>query len=253
MTKEEQLLKKRFIELSKISYNRSIPVFSNFLNLNEQNILYSALPELIIKDFKLYGGYSFAERQMAAFIPDAFCYGENDIFPIKVIKITPVNSKFADKLTHRDFLGALINLGIERGKLGDIIVKENKAYVFCSDKLAAYIMEQLFKIKHTNVSLEESELKEFEYVPEFKIMKGSVASERIDSMLTVCCACSRSEAVSHIMAREVFINGRLVEANSINVKEDDRISVRGVGKFIFSKVISETKKGRIYVEIKKYI
>jgi len=94
---------------------------------------------------------------------------------------------------------------------------------------------------------------ELDIEPEFKILKGSVSTARIDSVLTVCCNTSRSEAVETIMAKKVFINGRLVEANSVILKDHDVISIRGVGKFIYSGVLSETKKGRIYIELKKYI
>ena len=68
MTKEELLLKKRLVELSNIAFNRNIPVFTDFLNLNELNILYSTRNELYTSEFKAYGGYESAERQMVAFV-----------------------------------------------------------------------------------------------------------------------------------------------------------------------------------------
>jgi RNA-binding protein YlmH len=253
MTKEELLLKKRLVELSNTAYNRNIPIFSDFLNLNELNILYSVTKELYTSEFKVYGGYETAERQMVAFIPDAFCCDIRELYPITVVKIRPLNKKYSDNLTHRDFLGAIINLGIDRSKVGDILVKENEGFIFCNEKLADYIIEQLTRIKHTSVMAIATKLGDYSYEPEFKIIKGSIATARIDSVLTVCCATSRSEAVEYIMSKKVFINGRLIEANSEILKNNDIISVRGVGKFIFTGVISETKKGRIYIEIKQYI
>ncbi len=253
MTKEELLLKKRLVELSNTAFNKNIPVFTDFLNLNELNILYSTTKELYTSTFKAYGGYESAERQMIAFIPDAFCCEINELYPITVLKIIPLNKKFSDSLTHRDFLGALINLGIDRSKLGDILVKENEAFIFCNEKLAGFLIEQITRIKHTSVRAIETKLGDFHFEPEFKMMKGSISTARIDSVLTICCGTSRSEAVEYIMSKKVFINGRLIEANSITLKNGDVISVRGIGKFIYTGVLSETKKGRVYIELKKYI
>ncbi len=253
MTKEETLLKKRFIELSNVAFNRGIPVFTDFLNLNELNIFYGITRELHTVTYQAFGGYESAERQMIAFIPDAFCCDFEKLYPITVIKITPVNQKFADTLTHRDFLGAMINLGIDRSKVGDILVKENEAIIFCHEKLTNFFAEQLIKVKHTNVSVTVEKLGNFNYEPEFKIIKGSISSTRIDSAVALCCATSRSQAVDQIIGKKVFLNGRLIEANSEMIKENDIISIRGVGKFVFTGILSHTKKGKVFVEIKKYI
>lgn len=253
MTKEETLLKKRFIELSNAAFNRSIPVFTDFLNLNELNIFYSISRELSAVRYQAFGGYESAERQMIAFIPDAFCCESEDFFPISVIRISPLNQKFADTLNHRDFLGAIINLGIDRSKVGDILVKGNEAILFCHEKLADFFIEQLIKVKHTNVKVAVDKLGDFHYEPEFKQIRGSISSTRIDSVLTLCCNTSRSQAVDYIMGKKVFLNGRLIEANSETIKEDDIVSVRGVGKFVFTGILSHTKKGKVFVEIKQYI
>jgi RNA-binding protein YlmH len=253
MTKEETLLKKRFVELGNAAFNRNIPVFTDFLNLNELNIFYSTVRELNTVKCQAFGGYESAERQMIAFIPDAFCYELEELFPLSVIKITPINQKFADILTHRDFLGAIVNLGIDRSKVGDILVKENEAILFCHEKLADFFVEQLTKVKHTNVRVMVDKLEDFEYEPEFKLLKGSISSTRIDSVLTLCCSTSRSQAVDYIMGKKVFLNGRLIEANSELIKDGDVISVRGVGKFVFTGILSQTKKGKVFVEMKQYI
>ncbi len=254
MTREEELLKKRLIELSNNAYYRESPVFTDFLNLNEQNIFHTIQNELAPVKTICFGGYESAERQMVAFLPDAFLMKfDNSNYPMEIVCIEPANAKFADTLSHRDFLGAILNLGIERCKIGDIIIEENKAYIFCSNKLSQFLIDELRKVKHTIIRTRISDLKDFKYEPQLKVLKGSVASVRIDGVLTVCANCSRGDAVDLINAKKVFVNGRLVEANSYNLKNEDVISVRGLGKFIFSGIISETKKGRYYIEIKKYI
>ena len=109
MTKEELLLAKRFLDLSRQAEQKDIVVFSEFLNLNELNIFKQEIPNLY-SGFEISGGYELSERQMIAFIPDALCYAWD--YPIACLKITPVNKKFAESLTHRDVLGSLMNLGI---------------------------------------------------------------------------------------------------------------------------------------------
>ncbi len=98
-------------------------------------------------DYATFGGYDGAERAVAAF-GNGCQYAE---FPVKIIKAEPLSQKFADKLSHRDFLGSLMGLGIKRNVLGDIVIKENTGYIFCLDSIADYIVQNLDKVRHTGV------------------------------------------------------------------------------------------------------
>ena len=117
MNKEEQLLEKRLIELSNLAFSRDIVTFSDFLNLNELNILHRTPKDQFKARFETYGGYELAERQMVAFLPDAFSlYPVEEIdFPYETIAIVPLQKKFAEEFSHRDVLGAVLHLGLERG------------------------------------------------------------------------------------------------------------------------------------------
>ena len=128
MTKEEMMLQKRLVELSRIAYQRGIVTFSDFLNLNELNILHTTPKDQFLCRYETFGGYNLAERQIAAFLPDALYYEYE--YPVQQIEITPMNRKFAEELTHRDYLGAIMNLGIERCKLGDILTTKERAILF---------------------------------------------------------------------------------------------------------------------------
>lgn len=146
---KEELFEKRMIELGKKSYYGGILTFSDFLDLNQQNILHSlSFSDTGIK-LKMFGGYESAERQMAAFVPDALSYEQD--YPISCIKIEPLNRKFSDDLTHRDYLGAILNLGIDRSKIGDILIDQNCGYVFCHDSMAEFLTEEISRIRHTSV------------------------------------------------------------------------------------------------------
>ena len=258
MEKEEVLLRKRLIELSNLAYQRGIVMYSDFLNLNELNILHTTPKDLFPAPYKTFGGYAFSERQMAAFLPDAFYLyaSEEELFqayPITTVRIAPLMKKFAEPLNHRDYLGALLNLGIERCKLGDILVEESQAFLFVSDTLSSFITEELTRIRHTTVMASVCKSGDFEYEPKFEEIKGTVASVRLDSLLALAFNSSRSKLTALIEGGKVYVNGRLITSNGYQVKEDDIVSVRGFGRFTYKGIISETKKGRYYVSVYKYI
>ena len=129
MDKEESFLKNRFSDLANSSYNRNIYTYTDFLNLNEISILNSYKNQLPPVNVELAGGNDYAERRIAVFSPEDIYYTQD--LPIKLIEIAPINSHYADKLSHRDVLGAILNLGIVRNKIGDIFLKDNQAYVYC--------------------------------------------------------------------------------------------------------------------------
>lgn len=251
MQKEELLLQKRLIELSKVAFQRGIVTYSDFLNLNELNILHTTPKQDFFSCYEVFGGYEFSERQMVAFIPDALCYEKE--YPISVLKIAPTQKKFAEQLTHRDYLGAIMNLGIERCKIGDILLEGDTAVLFVHRALKQFVMDELYKIRHTSVVVTEVEEQDFFYQPNTKELKGTVSSLRLDSLISLAFASSRSKLVTYIENGKVFVNGKLITSNGYQIKENDIVSVRGLGRFQFKESLSQTKKGRYYVAIDLYI
>lgn len=251
MTKEEQLLEKRFLELANTAYQKSIPLYTDFLTLYEQDIFLRLKTKLPPIYTLLDGGYPLAERKMVCFYPDQEVSYRKP--PIKTIELSPVNPKFSDNLTHRDYLGALMNLGIERAVLGDIVFDENSTFLFCKENMVEYMIENLSFIKHTNISCKEVELTNLDFSIKYEEIKGSVATTRLDSVLSLAFGGSRSKLSAYIEAKKVFVNSRLIESNSYMLKDNDMVSVRGLGKFIFEETVGLTKKGRSYITLKKYI
>ena len=145
MTREEQQLEKHFRDLACTAYQRGIAVFSDFLNLNELNIFQSLRPEFSYLKMESFGGYELAERQIAVFRPEAPVFYAD--YPICCLKITPLNAKFAESLNHRDYLGAILNLGLERTCLGDILVEADAAYLFCLERMTDFIRVRFSRIK----------------------------------------------------------------------------------------------------------
>lgn len=144
----------RFKELADRSYNKGQFTFTRFLSLAELSAFKYEESNLKYASPVIYGGYEEAERVLIRFgNKDELGYEEQ--FPIDILEITPLAEKFADDLTHRDFLGALMSLGIERELLGDIIVRGKKAYLFCLESISDYIIENLMSVKHTSVSVKK--------------------------------------------------------------------------------------------------
>lgn len=251
MNKEETLLQKRLIELARTAYIRGIITFSDFLNLNELNILHTTPKHLFQSQYVTYGGYGLSERQMVAFLPDALYYAFQ--YPFRILEIQPLNRRFSEELGHRDYLGAVMNLGIERCKLGDIMIDGEKALLFVREELADYVIENLTRIKHTSVQVHTAPELAASYEPRYEELKGTVASVRLDSVLSLAYPLSRSKLTAYIEGGRVFVNGKLITSNGYRLKEGDIISVRKMGRIVYDGVLSETKKGRYLAAIRRYL
>ncbi len=257
--KDVLLLEKRFTELSRNAYQRDIITYSDFLNLNEQNILHTLPKDRLYTRFMSFGGYDTAERQMAAFIPDALYlrWGkkepENIDYPFRALRISPLNKKFAGELSHRDYLGAVLNLGIERSRTGDILIDGESALIFVHRDIANVVSGELTRVRHTSVRADELPLSKISYTPSYEEIRGTVASVRLDSLLALAFSSSRTRLTGLIEGAKVYVNGRLVTSNGYQPAEGDVISVRGMGKFRFENSGSRTRKNRIMVVIFKYV
>lgn len=247
----EDFFLKRMEELAKMSWHRDMVTFSDFLNLNEQNMLHSRCFRFPGVKLEAGGGYENAERQMIAFHPDALVF-EGD-YPIDCLRIRPAAAKYAEKLTHRDYLGALLNLGVDRGVIGDILVKENDAWFFVHRRMSEFFLDNLTRVRHTQVRISRVEHPEELPGPSFEEVSGTCASPRLDALIALAFRESRSSMVSFIEGGQVFVNGKLVTSNGYEPQEGDIISVRGRGRFLFDGVSRQTKKGRLGVRLRKYV
>ena len=148
---DEQFLEKRWMELAKRSYEQSCYTFSEFLDESQLSFFLQVMKRNQYIAFTTFGGYDESERQMIRF-GSADIFGYEVPFPIAAIHIKPLIAKFSDELSHRDFLGAIMNTGIERDIVGDILVQNNECYFFCTEKMAPYLLGEIKTIKHTHIS-----------------------------------------------------------------------------------------------------
>lgn len=249
--KEVQNLRNRLHELAEKSFQQNIFTFTGFLGLSEQDVFWRMEPELTYAGYTLSGGTQGADRQIIRF-GNVQEFGYEVPFPVVCLHIRPLAAKFADRLSHRDFLGALMNLGIERSVLGDIRVKETEAYLFCLETMAEHICRNLEQVRHTHVSCRIT--RDCAAVPqeEPELCSVQVSSLRIDAVLSKLYNKSRSDCLLLFHAGRVFVNGRLCENNSKVLKAGDIVNARGYGKFVVNGEIRETRKGKLCVETAVY-
>ena len=232
--KEIQQLKNRIRELADKSYNQNQYTFTGFLGLAEQDALWQVEREVKFAGITLYGGREEAERKILRFGSEAEL-GYEQPFPICCIRIRPLSAKFADKLSHRDYLGALMNLGIERSTIGDILPGEGEAFLFCLDTIAEFVCDNLEQIRHTHVKCEVVDAAAEVPREEPLTQVIQVASPRVDAVIA-----------------KVYVNGRLCENNSKPLETGDVVNARGYGKFRISGEPHATRKGKLAIEAEVY-
>lgn len=237
-------------DLSDRSKNRGIYTFSSFLTLDEQSVLLSMKKELCTVTF--FGGTDGCERVCARF-GSADDLGYEQPFPIACVGISPLNDKFADELSHRDVLGAVMSLGLERAQIGDIAVRDKRAFVFVNDGKAEYVCENLTKIRHTDVKCHICEFDPSEPLYKTEPQTVITASDRLDCVIGAAYNLSRSDVGELFESGRVFINGREVRSPSSHARSGDIVSVRGKGRFVMRGETARTKKGRTVILIEKYV
>lgn len=244
----EELLKKRFAELARKCYQNNQYTFTDFLSLADMAGFYEMERELSYVSYTIWGGSELCERVMVRFGSEEFL-GYTEEFPIVCLEVKPLAQKFADQLSHRDFLGALMNLGIERSTLGDIFIVGNAGYIFCMDSMASYITENLTRVRHTTVMSKQVEDPPALSESDKQEIVVQIASKRVDGVIAKVYKLSRNESLELFRQKKIFINGRLCENNSQLLKKQDKVSVRGYGRFEFAEEMNMSKKGKLNVKV----
>lgn len=244
----EKIFKDHMADLSSRASRGGYYTYSDFLSLAEQDILSRTKTEV---GFSFYGGYGNAERKIAVFgSEDDFGYSEE--IPIACIEVTPLSQKYADALSHRDFLGSVTGLGIKRDVTGDIVIHENTAYIFCLETIADFIIKNLKKVKHTDVKCNRVSSLPEEIESRKEDMTVFSSSERADAVVAAVLNISRNESEKLFSQKLVFSDSKIIEKPDMALKEGSIISVRGHGRFLYCGISKTTKKGRLCINIQMY-
>ncbi|MBZ4646555.1 MAG: hypothetical protein PWR27_1331 [Petroclostridium sp.] len=249
-TSEDKLFVSKVLDQAVMSLKYHEERFTSFLDPYQQNLLIQKLKNINGLDIHCWGGYEEAERKIISIFPDYMSPAEI-CYPISILEAAGSNF---NKLSHRDFLGAVLALGIKREKIGDILINDTLSYIFTVSDISQYILMNLNKVANSNVVLKEVDIQKVA-IPQkkYKEIHGTVATLRLDSVLSVALGESRSKVLPYIHSEKVNVNWELSNSPSQVLREGDVISVRGHGRMLLDTVGGITRKGRINITIKRFI
>lgn len=248
---DDKLLLAKLWDKITAGMRKNIIASTGFLSPREQEMARFLFGEQ--EGLRFFGGYEDAERKMLIYLPD---YLDKDALTDTDSPIACLRCTFhqGDSPSHRDFLGALMGEGISRDTLGDICVGQGSCDFFVTREIAPYILQNFTGAGRTKVHLKEIAITEAEIPePETKEIRDTLASLRLDCVISSGFRIGRSLACQYIAAGKAAVDGLPCEKPDKTVSAEAKISVRGLGKVRLTSVNGETKKGRISVTIHKYI
>lgn len=264
--KEQKLFYARLDDLERRA-NGGVVAHSFFLTPSEA---YKAEKYFTVKGNKdricFFGGYLSAQRKQIFLLPeylsdsvdvndaDALILAIEDEFCASVSALRIKGSGFRE-LSHRDYLGSILSLGIERSAIGDICISgASEATVFCAPEVEGLILYELSSVGNDKVKVEKVALDyHMESTQRFLPIRDTVASDRLDCVVAAILNLSRERAQNLIKGGFVEHNYETAEKIDARVENGDTLSARGYGKFIVRDITEETKKGRIRLFAEKYI
>ena len=250
-TPEDKLLLAKLWDKIHGGIRRNVLANTGFLTPREQEMaryLFGNLEGLVY-----FGGYADAERQMLVYVPE---YMEESSLLEDDSPLVCLHAQFyeADAPSHRDFLGALMGAGIARETIGDICVGKDSCDFFVTAEMSAFVLQNLLSAGRASLHMQKIPLTALQLPqPETKEIKDTLASVRLDSVISSGFRIGRSLAVQYVHAGKVAIDGLPCERPDKVIPQGAKISVRGLGKIRLTTIGGQTKKGRISVIIDRYI
>ena len=248
---EDKLLLAKLWDKINAGIRKNIPANTCFLSPRELEMARFLFGEP--EGLYTFGGYGDAERKMLVYLPE---YLEMDALYEEDAPLVCLRATFfdGDTPTHRDFLGALMGAGVARETVGDICVGKGSCDFFVTREIAPWLMQNFYSAGRTKFRLSQIPLTEASIPePEIKEIKDTLASLRLDALISSGFRIGRSLASDYVNAGKAAINGLPCTKSDKTVAEGDKISVRGLGKIKLQQVNGQTKKGRISVVIHRYV
>lgn len=245
----DKLFEARICDMYRRCERDFAPVYSHFFDERqcaEAERICSRRNDLL---YMLWGGFDEAQRKMLCIYNEYCSDFVKDEFPMKCLTFS---FRKEDKLSHRDFLGTFMGMRLKRETIGDIIIADGIAQVFVTDTAARLISGLPGKIGRVGVKISDCEPFSLRIEQEFQEIGGTVASLRLDCVVSLAAKVSRENAARLIRSEKVSVNHFPILSVSHELREGDIFAVRGSGKFILSNVNGITKKGRIHLVLRKY-
>jgi RNA-binding protein YlmH len=251
---EDRLVLAKLLDKAGFTAKTNKPAHSEFLDPHQASLAERFLSSMDACEYRLFGGFPGAERVIALFYPDFADDDEREEYSETVLKVLEIKPNASESLSHRDYLGALMALGIKREVIGDIIVEEEKCDIVVLSDISGYIASNLFKVGNTGVDLAIIDIMDLS-VPAAKAVeiKTTVAALRLDSVCAPAFGISRSRAAEYIKAGRVNLNWEMTQNPDKPVREGDTISLKGKGRAILEKVGGKTRKDRLAINISKLV
>lgn len=230
---------------------------SGFLDLRQQSLVKERYRYDSAVEF--YGGYEDAERRICVFKPEWISQSAAEYFADNeednpIVWIRAYRQAGSRALSHRDYLGSLVGMGLKREKIGDILVREDGADIAVLRDISEFLLYNYEKAGRTSLKLEIVSSSDIKLPPlRFKEISDTVASLRLDSVLSSVFGISRAKAAEAVRKGITFVNSSQIVKPDFNVNEGDRLVIRGLGKARLAKIGGNSKKGRTYIKIEKYL
>lgn len=251
---EDKLFVAKLLDKAQRAEKQKCITYSDFLNPHQRTLAEKIFSECDEVDYFFNGGFPGADRALIFFRPD-FMFGEEyDFSGNEVFSFLKLEVRTRESLSHRDYLGSLMSIGIKREKTGDILVSDEGCFIIVLKEISDFIKYNLEKVSNVKVDIkevEESELK----VPESKVkeIRATVASLRLDCVSGAGFEVSRSKVAEFIKGERLNLNWETTDNISKQVKEGDTISIRGKGKVVLEKIEGKTRKDRTVIILKKFV
>ncbi len=245
---DDRLLASKVMDQAFFVIKNDQTVYMDFMNPNELHIAISVLNQVKKVCHRTYGGFDNAERKMLM-----LCLSESNShedFPIDILEIK--NNRFSKIFTHRDVLGSIIGLGLDRGKLGDILLTGDSGFVFVHDSISEYIMANLEYVGKAKVKTSLCCDFNLYDVQKTETISVIVPSLRVDAVVSEIFKLSRNEASKLIKSDKLFINWIPIAKIDSKLSEGDIITLRKEGRARFLGLKGTTKKGNLIIEVEKF-
>ncbi len=250
-TEAEREMAFRVTELVRQTLQTADPQITGFLDPAEQEVLRQVSHCTPDVRYVMSGGYRGAERKRAVIMPSYFINEYLD-FRIGAVEIAPETD--GEPLSHQDYLGALLSLGLDGDRFGDIVVLDDRGQAFVDTEVQELVEKALTRVGRYRAAARAIDPDRVDVIPEqVHEIERTVASLRLDSVAAAGYSTSRTRMAREIRARQVKLNWNDVEKPDVQVSCGDIISMRGRGRVVLEEVIGETKKGRFRIRLKKLV
>lgn len=255
--KDDKILLAQILDKVEMVEKKNKIEYTDFLDLAQIELVQKFINKIRLENYISYGGFEQAERKMFVIYPDKFnsVVVEKNLSNIVQIIRIELPDDLKGKYTHRDYLGAVIKVGVERKKIGDIIVDNNGADIIVDKDIVKFLVENLGNL--TRFSKSTITVQNIEDLRPVEIKKEEieiiVSSMRLDNVISELARCSRNKALDIINQERVLVNFECETKKTKQIKPGDMVTIRGKGRFFVKEIVGQTRSGRAVVKVEKFV